>query len=98
MQLWPRGVGGRRRFSRGGNGCFGLLIKVGLRLEGGWPGSLKGYSEDALARRTFQSMEDAHIESVRVYGKGWREGERPDLKVVHMFHEAAEGIERRTRS
>ena len=43
-------------------------------------------------------MEDAHIESVRVYGKGWREGERPDLKVVHMFHEAAEGIERRTRS
>jgi hypothetical protein len=90
--------GRRQKVIFEGRECMFWFVDKGWFEAGGWPGSLKGYSEDALARSTFQGMEDAHIESVRVYGKGWREGERPDLKVVHMFHEAAEGIERRTRS
>jgi hypothetical protein len=50
------------------------LIKVGWRLEvGGRPGSLNGYSEDEIARRTFQGMGDAHREVARVYWKGGRE-------------------------
>jgi hypothetical protein len=88
-------MSGRQKVIFGGMECVFWFVNKGWSEVGGRPGSLKRYSEDEIARRSFRGMEDAHRESARVHWKGWREGEGPDLKFVHTLHEV---IERRTRS
>jgi hypothetical protein len=71
--------GRRQKVIFEGRECVFWFVDKGWFEAGGWPGSLKGYSEDGIARRTSRGMEDARRELLECTGK--EGGRRPRFEI-----------------